>query len=328
MNKTNLTLLVVFFVAILSTPSLFAQSRNDGFDQMDGYLSFEIIKADVATLMIENQKLEARYDKLNTKLNSLRTFVQSQKKAISELNQDGKQVFQDRHVKNKSIDYLKENYENMQDNYLVKESKNSYMQGEILDLEEGATLWQLRLADLDYRKRELLMELKYKEYIIENAQRNQQSVVDELKEKLQYILEQEQKVNQRISQIKKNTSSFPETIHRLSRENNKLGDEVDILEQKKYFQDKENNILKDKKLLIAKSTGKVLENKEVEKDQLKEVVTRLENEYQNLNEKVNASLNQQDNKKKLLQGIILLDEENRDLKKMIQNLEEKIKEFE
>jgi len=327
---------------LLWAPVAPAQERSiPGFDR-DGYFSdmyaptkFDLInevKADIASLLEENKKLEVEYKRLQDQFRELQGNVEQRHQSMKEQEREGIAIVTpdyDEPVVRKRPRKIRDEQlpgqlDMMENERLMLEGQNSFLTGQHMDLNDKERLLKLQLADLEYEKRELELELKIKEFRHLEGNRKEEWEAQDLRNQLQASIENERELGKIIEESKDNAVTGPRRMPFFRRQNKRLIFQIKEAQKKLDFKVRENTISKDKMLYTSKLMEGPVVRKEEQNAMLEADVEQLEEEYSALNEEVNAALVRQDKKKKLVEKIVDLDQENQRLREKISNLQDQI----
>ena len=173
-------LFIVFLVGMIRGENVFAQdvkSRGDNVPSREDDTLLEI-KTRTTNLLEENAELESRYQSLKEELVNLQRTVNQYKKEMKDLNEK-------------------------QGSFLVKELDDIDLKKDLQGLEGKEKLWRLQWYDLQYQKKELELELQWREYVHKQAQEKEQLMMQILE-----IDKENQDLEARISDLKRETQMF------------------------------------------------------------------------------------------------------------------------
>ncbi len=287
--------------------------------------SIKKIKDKVERLLSENKQLEAQYSVLQKQYNELKNKVDEQLEEVSLLQQYVSNERAKREQKSQSIPSLKMQLQRLQDDMLLHKSSNMYLRAQLLDTEENLRLWELKVSDLKLYRKELQMDLKYKQYKANEKQKEQTVEIDTLKKQLEGLLKKEEDILSSIGDISEKGSNAVERIAALKRENEQMKEKIRNLQHQKDIKLKENSILKDKKILIVRTGEDMLARKQQLKTQYEEIVGHLEEEYSYLSKLMETLVAQQKKRTELMKQIIKIDKENQQLRMKIEKAKQKHK---
>lgn len=128
-------LLIVFLAGIMEQGCVFAQDD----DTLGG------LKTRIDSLLKENADLEARYQSLQEELVALQRTVNQYKKEMKDFNEQQRSL-------------------------LFKELEDIDLKKDLQGLKGPQRLWLLQLYDLRYQKKELELELEWREFLYQQAQ--------------------------------------------------------------------------------------------------------------------------------------------------------------
>lgn len=272
------------------------------------YNSLDGLKEEVTILLDENKKLQDRYSVIRQERDSLKNLVNQYKQRVIESQ---------RHFL--SVEDSYQDLEGSLSDFTIETDEfgsNNDVGG------EGATLklLKLKLADLQYTKKDLEMEFKLTNYLKTKTQKS----LAGYKKELDLIVQKEEMIKGQVLAMQDKISFLPQKISVLERENEKLQEQIEKVKIRNSFKEREVALKKDKKKLALRSSEYGFSDKEKVKEQLLVSVNQLQSEYDQLQERLEKSMSSQVEKKKIIQNVIELDKENQALRNKILNLKEKI----
>jgi len=289
-----------------------------------GYESFTRIKEKIAVLLVEHKKLKARYDFLRKDFLALKEAVEQKEQEIKDIRNQGNQVHLSRQQVKDFINNSQQRLEELRNEILLKESKNVYLTGELVDVDEKQRLRKLQLSELQIQKRALQMDLKLKDMGKKDREKTNKAPLEDLQKNLKKIQDEEQELIRTIAVIEEKRSSQPQKARVLKLENEKLEREIAEWKRKQSLKDRELAYLKDKKEFERNSVMEELIGKRTEKAVLEEELKQKELKYKALDEAARISLEQQEKERELLAEIVTMDQINQELRKQVSDLKAKI----
>ena len=313
-------ILIIGFVDVLSLHPAFGQDMQSNMTQA----SFDLIKAEIAQLMKENNKLSGENESLLKEYHQLKDQIQEAQGDITQMKNYAQESLSKRSVKQVTLTTLKDEIARIEGEIAIIESRKSYMSGELIDVDDQKRLWALELADLQYQKRDLEMRLKLRQYDASEEERKYNAQLSALKNELTRSMEKERELQDQINELQTQSVDYPEKISELQTQVDELQSQVTLIESKRNFKVKENEHLDNKKLLIEKSIESIVQGKIKEKSLIEEIVNDLEIQYKTLEEKLKASEGSLQKNREITDSVMKLDEENRALQENILELKEKM----
>jgi len=286
--------------------------------------NFNALKAEIAVLLDQNKVLETEYLSLQREYEEFNQQVQQLKKEIKKVSPD---IFEDSEERDERLQTLKRlhgDIEKLKSDILIKESRNNFLTGQLMDFDERKNLWKLKLSDLEYQRREMQMEVRLKEYELQESDRQKRARQEEIKKQLQKNLEAEEDISKKIEEIEGGRFYSPQKAQKEQMENEQLVSRYRTLAKQKEFQIRENDILKRKFEYVSKAKGGVIESKNDKYDALSRAVNILERKIEKINMTLEKSLKQKKEKTELLQEFVKSEKENQDLRNRISELQEEM----
>jgi len=242
----------------LSASNLYSMPESSSDGQSD---NFKYIKSEISRLMRENKKFETKYQAMKDQLDRIRGVVEKKEQNLEKISS---QEWEENRSREREIHLIKALYkdsEKLKEDLLLKKSRNAYLSGQLLDLEEKQRLWKLKFSDLDYLKREIELDIKMMDYELTRRNHSREKTINDLRKKIQDNLEGEREILSRISSIEEGDYYSPSKASNIEVENDVLEVRIQALENDLKFQKRESDILEKKKLLASKSRGYVPDNK-------------------------------------------------------------------
>jgi len=282
---------------------------------------FQYIRAEIARLLKENKQLEAEYAALKEQLDGLKDVVKDKEHEVEKIAPRDWEEKRSRERQINSIKALYQDAEKLKNDLVVKKSRNAYLSGQLLDLEEKQRLWKLKLSDLEFLKREVELDIKMMEYELTERRQSKEQEVNDLRSKIQKNMEKERELLNRISAIEDGSYYSPSKAARMEEENDQLEITMRAYQHEVAFKEREIDILDKKRVLAAKSTGYVMNKKLEERNQLRKDVEILKSRAEQLNVVLESSLEQKIKRESVLQDFVHMQQENDTLRTQLSELE-------
>jgi len=305
-------------------PLLSSNMSKGHISKAPAYNSINRMKAEISDLLKENERLDSEHQRLTAELEMLQAEAYQNQQQIKKMKLEAwEQIDQQRTYSNELIG-LENDVGALENERLLIESKNSFMSGRLIDLEQNQGLRQLQLAEMEIERKELELNFKLKQFDHEQAVAENLEEVRQIKEDYQINLEIEKELVRKIEKVEEEGRENPKVIQRIKDENKKLENKIQDLEAKHDRKVKENNFLKNKKFYVQKFLEHEYWKVDTERDRLEETVKVLREEYGDLNKKVKMSLLNKNKKKRLINDVLIKDQENQKLREMIAQLQKDI----
>jgi hypothetical protein len=321
-------LILIIFLVLFSLPQGArgqqgdpAKSSPTGSDLSAHDDDFNYIKSEIARLLQENKKLELKYAALKQRLESLKEGVAVREKETSKTMPEEWQQDRDHQRRINSIKALYSDAEKLKDDLVVKKSRNAYLSGQLLDLEEKQRLWKLRYSDLEFFKRETELDIKMLEYELKDRQQKRDRQVNDLRRQIQKSMEEEREILNRVSAIEEGTYYSPAMAAALESENDQLEIKLQAIDHELEFKNRELDILEKKRMLAAKSRGVVAGKKLEERNRLRQDVEILKQKASELNAELEESLTHKLEREEILKDFVRIQQENDKLRTQVSEIE-------
>ena len=288
------------------------------------YDNFKALKQEVARLIEENKRLEAEYSSLKSNYDDLQMQIDQHRQRMAGREELYRGKVRERKSREDILRNLRSELEKTQDDVRAVESGKTHLSGRLTGADEQTSLWQIKLAELENRKNELEIELKYKEYLLEDAQHGTEETVDRNKTKLQEMLQREHALERHISELHFQIEAAPSRIQELGQRIEETKAEVAGLEKKNDFEARVNTNLNNKKQYVAKIVEDSLQQAETQKRRLQDSLKQMEGEYAALDVKVSGFLSMKNEKQKLVQEVINVDKANQILRSRITDFQGRV----
>ncbi|MBU4334565.1 MAG: hypothetical protein KKD07_09005, partial [Candidatus Omnitrophica bacterium] len=282
------------------------------------------IKREISELLAENSKLSTEYNNLRREMYDLKTAIDNVVAEIKEMGENARKAVGRQGERTKEIKIKMENIKQMQDDALIAKSRLSLLKGKALDSEEKMNLRNLKLKELDYKKRELEMEWEMKASIHASEMLKEKEGLDRLTQKLEQNLRKKQELESQVISQKTKVLEATESIRTTSAEIKALEEKLKLLQKEKEYKSKMIVFLKDRRTIVVKEQELTLWDDEYNKVILAEEVRKLKKEHEDFNNAMKVSLSSQTRKRELLEQVMEIDKENQQLRRQIADYEKTI----
>ncbi|HLF19012.1 MAG TPA: hypothetical protein VI749_09035 [Candidatus Omnitrophota bacterium] len=299
----------------------FSQSLEDQKNE------FDTIKQEIGRLLVDNKKFEAEYQALKQQLDELKGTFETKEKRFEKFVPKNMEEERDQQRRINSLKALYQDVEKLKNEIMMKKSRTTYLTTQLIDLEEKQRLWKMKLTELEITKREIELDIRMKEYEVNEHQRGKDATLNELQDKIQKALDEERELLSRISAIEDGVYYSPAKAVELETQNDELTLRVQSLEKDLEFAHRETEILEKKRLLASKSRGSSILKKQVEKRELEGQVEELRRRMEQLNALMDESIARKAEKEGLLQSFVQMEQDNQKLRTQIEEMESKINSF-
>lgn len=279
------------------------------------------IQGNMINLVDENQTLQIEQSNLKRKIRNLEQQIEGFKAANAELKRTDRFQIEEEPT---MIGRLRTETLQKDNSILILKSKLAQIKGALIDLEEQQRLWKMQLADLQYEKRDMEIQVNLKKSSLqENIQKEEKEVLT-LKQELGNILKTGREVDEKISQTSRDILILPARLEGLIKESKQLQKEMVTVKKQESLTRREILHWENKKELAVKSAESLTWMKKRSKEELEEEVQYLEQEYEKFNMLINDAFSEKKKREELTQQFIALDQENQKLRNEIEIVKEKI----
>lgn len=313
------SIFIIVGLAFCLSSNVDAQSTAYQLMQLDE------VKKDVKVLVEQNRKLESQRQLLLSEREGLKKILDRYKVDISPIRDAALTNSRQRRRQARNLDYLVRDIEDKNQDVLLKKSQETFYEGTLADTDEMNSLRKLQLADLEYQKSDIALQIKENKTLLNQKQHGTKRLIDELKRDIIVLNDTEKEILKKIQFMEESNIDYPSLIPRLKQETSILETDLKIVQKQVDFKKRENAILRDKKLLIIKSAAADLEVKSKAKNSLEVAVKAHEMEYQALVDAVQITEKRQREKREIVQGVIEIDRENQSLRQELSTLKEEVK---
>jgi hypothetical protein len=303
---------------------LILQAATLAHAESESYVAFQTIQKEIATLAHENQLLKKQYEILNKEREQLLAEHKMESQEAERINALTQRRVEGQMQGQSSVGALEREVERIRGDMMLKETRLSYLSGEMLGMEERQKLWKLKIADLQYEKEQLEMELKRKELLTSEKKHKQEIALLDLKQTLMGKIQEEEAIRAQMKILHEHGGDPMGYVRQLRKKNESLRRE---LEQRRKDRAKRGQGLsqldEETPLLQSVATdNRVLTPEDLARLEIE--VAALEKEYTTLSEGIEASLSEQAQRKKMLVQVIAIDKQNQDLRQKITQLTEQV----
>ncbi|MBU0467589.1 MAG: hypothetical protein KJ736_00825 [Candidatus Omnitrophica bacterium] len=321
--KSKYTILILIIISILICGNTVFAQDYDYWEAKDN-VELMNIKREISELLAENSKLSTEYNNLRREMYDLKTAIDNVVAEIKEMGENARKAVGRQGERTKEIKIKMENIKQMQDDALIAKSRLSLLKGKALDSEEKMNLRNLKLKELDYKKRELEMEWEMKASIHASEMLKEKEGLDRLTQKLEQNLRKKQELESQVISQKTKVLEATESIRTTSAEIKALEEKLKLLQKEKEYKSKMIVFLKDRRTIVVKEQELTLWDDEYNKVILAEEVRKLKKEHEDFNNAMKVSLSSQTRKRELLEQVMEIDKENQQLRRQIADYEKTI----
>ena len=282
------------------------------------------IKREISDLLAENARVSTEYNNLRKELFDLKTKADNFVVEIKTMEEDARTAVGAEAARTKEIQSKRGQIKQMQNDALIAKSRLSLIKGNVLDYDEKINLRELKLKELDYKKRELELEWEMKASQNESEVLREKEERDRLAQRLEQDLRKKKELESHIISQQTIAKEASESIGIITAEIKELEDKLKNLQKEKEYKDKMIVFLKDRRTIVVKEEELALWDDEYKKVVLTEQVKKLNKEHETLNEAIKKSLSVQARRRELLEQIMEIDKKNQQLRREIADYEKTI----
>lgn len=315
-------LILISISTFLCSTNVFAQ----GYDYWEtkGNVELADIKREISALLEENTRLSTEYNNLRREQYELRTTADNIVAEIKAMEENSRKSVVDQDKRKKGLREMRDNMKVLQDDALIAKSRVSFLKGNLLDFESKMNLWDLKIKELDYQKRELEMELEMRSSLHESTVLKEKEKLDHLTQTLEQNLRKKQELESQIIAQQTKVKEAIDNIGGLSVELKAIEEKLKALQKEKEYKAKMMVLLKNRRTIVVKEQELALWDDEYKKVTLAEEVKNLKKEHENFTKLMQESLASQTRKREMLDQVMEFDKKNQQLRRQIADYEKTI----
>ncbi len=317
MKKYYISLIVLIGLLVGFATSISADMHED---QLKVAQELRLLKIQISTLMLEKKQLEEQQVTLQSEYSHVKKQFAEVMRDVIAVDAD---FLKDRQLRVKHERMVRDlgfQVDDIQDEYLIQKFKNAYLSRELIDKKELHSLRRLQLSDLQLQKRDLELDVKWREFERDEASFKAKEELVVLQRNLQKNITKARELTMVVSQVDKGQSLAPRKKAlenrrgQLTEKYKQLKERLQILQESKIH-------LEDNQRLAKKSFLAPLKQKRAVREELKIHVEDLEEQYRSLSSVVQESFSRKKRFQSLMEEMVILDRENQLLRKRIGALE-------
>jgi chromosome segregation ATPase len=303
---------------LLICPQAFAQAGSS-------YEVLTSLRARMNALIAENQRLAQEHQAAQKKFQALQSQVAALEDQIRGIKGDEPIASSISTDNPQSQSTLEKDIHLLENEYLIKQSRAAFLRGEILDFQQKEKLRQLRLAELEYTRRGMAIELNFQQFLSEESQRKQMKETEKLKKLIKFNEEKSKSIIPLMAELEEKRQQYPQEAKVIEQQIAELEKQVKRASSQKEFKERENAILKDQQLLAEKKAQYEAANQQAEKDGLEKEVHQLEIKFNTMDKAMEGALTRQQQRQEMINLITNVDQQNQRLRSKIAGLDQEIK---
>lgn len=295
----------------------------------DGYVSdnrapvsdtFTAIKKDIARLLKENKRLENQFRKVQEQTDRARAAFNQKRKEADQLREQSHLALRERKNQEQTLKDTYGNLESLKNDILLKRSRISYLQGQILMLEEKQNLRETQLKDLKNQAAQAQVLSEKGKFNIEERINQQKLEVAALQKDIDRLNRIRDKYYEQY-RLLQNPESTKAALDVIKTENDILRQQIAIIEKEKDLLYREHdNLQKQKKLRSRLSPQKSPYSQDYYK-KLERDVKRMEEKYKNLNATLEGQFDRAEQYRQLNQEFVEASRKNHELRIKLRRLD-------
>jgi len=222
-NHFRLFIGFVYFLIVLG-PNVFAQ------DQSVEKSVFDPIKFQMRSITEKNSALAKKNKTLKAQLISLQLAIEKHEQERKGLDPEisGKMQYSREQSQAPSAQPL-DHSKDINGTALIEEAQDLYLMGQHLDLDEGQSLRELQLYDLQYQKQELELDLQDKQALYEEVKEQRHKELQIVEEDFQERVREEKDMRLKVADEEKKMLTYTQDIDLLKIENETLRKKIEQL---------------------------------------------------------------------------------------------------
>ena len=285
-------------------------------DEVPVYRSFDAIKRDIASLLKENHRLEDRYRDIQAQYTDVKDAYEQKRATADQIRHESGIILQKDKNNQYQVQSIHGNVETLKNEILIKKSKISYLQGQILLMEDKQALWETQLKDLNNKQRQAQINGASDRFSVEDRINYQKKEIARLQKEIGLLNEKRDMLFRRYKMIQTDGS-----VVELKKHNEMLRKKISILEKERDLLHREEAFLQKKqKIVRRKVPGSIGYNEEYEKELSREVA-RLEERYRNLNATLQNKVNRANQYQTLSKEFVEASKANQQLRQKLSELQ-------
>ncbi|MBF0522168.1 MAG: hypothetical protein HQL24_03820 [Candidatus Omnitrophica bacterium] len=315
----------------LFAPSAFSESKMDAVNQ-----ALEATESSIAapapnpqvveelnqklySLTEENQRLQKQYQVFESAYMHKQQAILQYQSEIKKAQGMAKRFKAEVAKKNPLLSEA-EKFEN---ELMIKKSRQIYLKGQLLDMDEKDRLLKMQLSDLRYQQEELALGAKQKAFEVDAKNRKDEGDVESLRTKLRSNLEKERDLNEAILAAEQDGTYAQDKIEEVRGDNDHLKQQSQGLARQKTLADQETVLLEKKQALSDKEFENIFKPQNDLKQKLGSITDELNTKYASLDKIVDGTVFFRNQQKELMGKIVEADKKNQALRKEVEDLKKK-----
>ncbi len=276
------------------------------------------IRADVDRIIEENNTLQAEYNALKEKIFDIQSSINTYKLENQKLEQDINRVKKMAGQEQLTREAINQRVERLNQEAEASKGKMDELKKKLMNYEETLRLWTLQINDLQLEKEQLALELEAQERLKQQIESGEAEELKKIETEASAVQQQAQELEGSAEGFAAANQQSREELERLKQENRTLEEKIAGLERQKKEKIREAEEWRRKLEKEAPSAeyGQKLKEKRV----LESEISKLESQLDSVRKSVEQSAQAQSKRRALLDQIMNLDKENRELRQKISEL--------
>ena len=280
--------------------------------------TLDVIKSDIKRIVEENKNFQEEYNALKENIVDIQTSINSYKLENREIEKDIERTKKLIEQEQYTQDASQQKMERLKQEALSNQSKIDALKEQLAGFDEKLRLWQLQINDLELEKKQLDLELQAQEKLRKGIESGEAEELRNLREQIAATQNQTDEISRSAEEFSTQNQQTFEEIARLREENKKFEQQISKLQNEKNLKIKETE--QRRKNLQGNTPSKEYTERLKGKKVLESEISKLESQLESVKKSAEQSAAAQNKKRGLLDRIMNLDRENRELRKKIADL--------
>lgn len=306
--------LIVCFLPVVSSQAKTKASKEASSQEL------RLLKIQISTLMLEKNQLEEQQNALQAEYTQIKNeFAESMREIIAV----DSSFLKNRNVMKRHeriVEDLGRDLEGLEDQYLIEKFKNAYLSRELIDEKELQSLRRLQLSDLYLQKRNLELDLKWREFERDEALLKHKDQMAMMQKDLQDKIAKARDLALFVSQVESGESLSPQK-KALENRRKQLKDKVQQLKDRLEQFETSKAHFEEKAKTAQQALSKPVKQHLKKKQEMQVLVDDLEAQYESLSSVVSESFSREKRFQSLMEEMVFLDRQNQILRRKISALE-------
>ncbi len=284
----------------------------------------EKVKSDTQLLLRENDRLNSEYNLLKGKLSDTHDSLGQLKQEIATQERDNKRLKNRQQRQSQSARSLQTESAKFQKTTSALEAENREFRQRLADIDAKNRKWEKQLSALETQKRELMLDIRMKNFSRKEMEQLEEADIRKLKGELNKSQREEEKISRSIRDTEEQNRSALRGVETVKRENRDLKAQIKEIERQTVEKKRKNELLRRENERLSRSSQRIPAKLVKEKRVLKTKVARLSGQLETVRDAVSESRAILNKRRMLMDEIADMDAENQRMRQKISGLTEKI----